>query len=194
MLRDKSGDYVHLRNLKKACPTDEKKRKYYKVTDERMQELLDAEALLAEVTAERDALGVKLSSSEKLQGHLSKLACERWGRVTELGTHVAALQGSHRAAEDALAKLTEARATVERLKGERDAARKLADEWCDKFTATVEKAMAAVKDEPDELERSREALREAHRYFRNRTGNEEVQLAEIVGAALGADPGRGEGQ
>jgi hypothetical protein len=29
-----------------------------------------------------------------------------------------------------------------------------------------------------------EALREAHRYFRNRTGNEEMQLNEIIGAAL----------
>ena len=30
------------------------------------------------------------------------------------------------------------------------------------------------------------ALTEAHKYFRNRSGNEEVQLSEIIGAALAA--------
>jgi hypothetical protein len=30
------------------------------------------------------------------------------------------------------------------------------------------------------------ALQEAHKYFRNRTGNEEIQLREIIGAALAA--------
>lgn len=60
-------------------------------------------------------LRAKLHSSEKLAEHFSKLAGERWDRVSELELTVACLQGSHGAAKDMLRKLGEAQAIIAKL-------------------------------------------------------------------------------